>query len=175
MGKIIKGLLIAAAIIFIAFEVLTLVVVSAATAATICTVANALALSAVLNGIAETLAPRARLAGSAAVQSEYSGTLEARRIIYGRMRVSGMNCIPPITTGTDNQMLHQVLVVAGHEIDAFESFMANQEAVTAAATTGTASDGLVSSGTYASNLWVRAYRGTATQTVDFILNAAWAS
>lgn len=175
MSKIVKGLLIAAAIIFTGGTALYGAVMMGASAATLSAIAlitNTLALSAVLSGVAETLSPRPRLAGSQVVQTEYSGTVEPRRIIYGRMRVSGMNVIPPITTGTDNQMLHQILVFAGHEIDGIDSYYANQLLVTPAAVTGTSSDGLVSSGQYASLLWVRGYLGTATQTVDFILNAA---
>ena len=39
---------------------------------------------------------------------EYSGTVEPRRIVYGEMKVSGMNVIPPWTSGASNKFLHQV-------------------------------------------------------------------
>jgi ABC-type glucose/galactose transport system permease subunit len=42
-------------------------------------------------------APRATpLAG---VAINYSGTLEPRRILYGTMKIGGMNALPPITSG----------------------------------------------------------------------------
>lgn len=147
--------------------------------ATIAQVANALAIGAVLSGATRVLSPKPRTPGNAGVQTEYSGTVEARRIIYGKVRVSGMNVIPPITTGTDNQDLHQVLAIAGHECTGIDAYYANVTAVTPGSVTGTANDGLVSSGAWANVMWLRGYLGTAAQTSDYILrtdaSASWST
>ncbi len=147
--------------------------------ATIAQVANALAISAALSGIARALSPKPRTPGSPGVQTEYAGTLEARRIIYGKVRVSGMNVIPPVTSGTDNENLHQVLAIAGHECTGIDAYYANKTAVTPGAISGTANDGKVTSGTWANVLWLRGYLGTSTQTADYILtqdlSSSWTS
>ena len=98
------------------------------------------------------------------------------RFIYGEVRVSGVSAIPPVTSGANAEKLHQILMLAAHEIDSIQTYYFDQTALPApAAVSGAAGDGLISSGVYASAAWVRLYRGTATQAVDFILNAAFPS
>jgi hypothetical protein len=106
---------------------------------------------------------------------EYSGTVEPRRIIYGYVRTSGMNTVRPVVTGTKGKYLHQVLTVAGHEVEDIRDVFYNSDTISDAyigSVAGAATDGLVSSGIYANRAWIRRYLGTASQTVDFILNAA---
>lgn len=139
----------------------------------------ALIISNALDIIAQALIskPRLRRLGQ---DIEYSGTVEQRRIIYGQMKVSGMNVIPPWTSGTNNQNLHQVLALAGHEVSAITDIYFGQEVIDGDASpqvitpvTGTASDGLVLSGTYANRAWIRRYLGTTSQTADYILDTAF--
>lgn len=105
---------------------------------------------------------------------EYSGTTEARRIIYGEMLVSGMNVIPPLTHGSSNDFLHQVLAVAGHECHSMGQVYFNRQAVgTITAITGSDDDGKVTSGRYANKAWVRRYAGSNSQTVDYKLTTAF--
>lgn len=107
---------------------------------------------------------------------EYSGTVEPRRIIYGTNLVSGLNVIPPWCSGASNGTLHQLLVVAGHQVSAITDCYLNQVLIASAnigAVTGASTDGQVITGTYANHVWIRRYLGTATQVVDFILNAAF--
>ncbi len=107
---------------------------------------------------------------------EYSGTVEARRIIYGEMLVSGMNAIPPLCSGTNNDYLHQVMVVAGHECNSLGQVYFNREALgTLTAITGSQDDGKVLGGRYINRAWVRCYAGSDTQTVDFKLASAFSS
>lgn len=114
--------------------------------------------------------------------TEYYGTVEPRRIIYGKAKVSGMHVIPPWVSGTQNQDLHQVIAVAGHEITGVSTIYFNQDQIPNDSSpyiitpvTGTDSDGLVVSGTYANKAWVRVYLGTGSQTVDYKLNQAFPS
>lgn len=98
------------------------------------------------------------------------------RIIYGEVRVSGVHMIPGVTSGTNGEYLHAVLAIAVHEVDSYQTHYIDQDsAPTPGSITGSSSDGIVSSGTYANKLWIRGYTGTMTQNVDYILNAAFPS
>jgi len=105
---------------------------------------------------------------------EYSGNIEPRRMIYGEMLVSGMNVIPPLTSGTNNEYLHQVLALSGHELNSIGQIYFNRTAIgTITAITGSDDDGKVTSGAWSNKAWVRAYRGTNEQTADYKLNTAF--
>jgi hypothetical protein len=105
---------------------------------------------------------------------EYYGTVEGRRIIYGQMRVSGLNVIPPLTSGEKNKFLHQVLSIAGHEVNDITTVYFNQDAVgTISTVTGSVNDGKITTGTYANKAWVRRYKGQDSQTSDFKLTTAF--
>jgi hypothetical protein len=146
---------------------------SAAAMATASTFFNAMAFSALIGGVTKQFtktpkAPRPRQ------DVEYAGTVEARRIIYGKMKCSGMNVIPPLASGSSNQYLHQVLAIAGHECNSLGAVYFNETAVgTITSVTGTADDGKVTTGTFANKAWVRRYVGTDSQTVDYILTTAF--
>src|SRR5262245_11752055 len=90
---------------------------------------NALLVLSALDFAAEAFAdtPRARSTGQ---DIEYSGTVEPGRIIYGRQKVSGMNVIPPWTSGTKNKFLHQVLALAAHECNDVDSVFFGQTEIT---------------------------------------------
>jgi hypothetical protein len=104
---------------------------------------------------------------------EYTGTLEPRRIIYGKMKVSGMNVIPPLTSGLNSAYLHQILAVATHECNSLGTIYFNETSVgTILGITGTTDDGKVTSGAYANKAWVRRYTGTDSQTADYIMTTA---
>ena len=51
-----------------------------------------------------------------------------RRVVYGRTRIGGN--IVYIESTSNNQYLHQVIVLTGHEIDAIEKFYFNDQEVT---------------------------------------------
>ena len=106
----------------------------------------------------------------------YSGTVEPRRIIYGKMLVGGMNTIPPLTSGGNNELLNQVLTIAGHECNSLGTVYFDRVSIgTISAVTGTADDGKVTTGTFANKAWVRRYVGTEGQTSDFKLASTFAS
>lgn len=106
---------------------------------------------------------------------EYSGTVTPRRIIYGKLRVGALNTIRPLVVDPKGKLLHQVLTIAAHPVNAISAVYFNQDTVgTRTAVTGTANDGRVTTGTYANLAWVRCYTGAQTA-VDYILNAAASS
>lgn len=128
-----------------------------------------------VNKVTEALAGKPRINKQAA-DVEYTGTVEPRRIIYGEVLASGINVIPPMTSGSTNEYLHQVLAVAGHECNSLGAVYFNRAAIgTISSITGTDNDGKVTSGTYNNKAWVRRYAGTDTQTVDYKLTAAFPS
>jgi hypothetical protein len=180
MSKALKGLAVAGLIVVTGgAAVAGLVAAGAITSVAVATAAiNAvmgLAAMTALNGISSALAkkPNSSMAGNAGIQMESTGSEEPRRIIYGRQRVGGSLVLPWITTGTDNAFLHHVMTVAGHEIDAYELYHINDvESVTPGSITGASTDGQVTTGAYANVMWLRGYRGTASQTVDYILDTA---
>jgi len=113
---------------------------------------------------------------SSGASQEYTGTVEPRRIVYGQVLLSGLNVIPPWCHGLNNDMLDQVYALAGHEMDSLGDCYSNQEKIPSAsitAITGSANDGLVTTGTFANKLWIRRATGASTDTVDSILYAAW--
>jgi hypothetical protein len=109
---------------------------------------------------------------------EYIGTVEPRRIIYGAMKVSGMNVHGAWTSGTNNEMLHQTLAIAGHEVNDITDVYFGDVTIADAnigAITSDSKSGVVGTGKYASKAWIRRYLGTSSQTVDYILTTAFPS
>jgi hypothetical protein len=101
---------------------------------------------------------------------EFSGTVEPRRVVYGEQLIAGMNVIPPMVSGTNNEFLHQVLAVAGHECNQLGTVYFNRAAIgTITAIAGNDNDGKVTTGDYTDKAWVRRYAGTINQTVDWKL------
>lgn len=123
-----------------------------------------------LAAISKALTPRPKFMRG--ITQEYAGTIEPRKILYGNLRVSGLNAIPPITSGTDGKYLHQVLVLAGHPVHAIDSIYFDQTEIPIASTgavIGSSTDGAVYEGDYAGVANIRCYTGEQT-TVDYILN-----
>ena len=176
MSSVIKGIIIGGAILLtggLAAPALFALGASTSMLAAFATAINAMALSAVLSGIT------AQLAGGSMprpnVSVEYRGTVEPRRIIYGTMKVSGMDCIPAVTSGSNNKYLHQVLALCGHEVNSIGDVYFNQDVISSgsiSSITGTSNDGKVTSGAYANKAWIRRYLGTSSQTADYILDNA---
>lgn len=104
--------------------------------------------------------------------------------IYGKVRIAGVNIIPAVT-GSDGgnpnataRYLEQIQALAVHEVDSFVDVYIDDVQITSAqitAVTGTSNDGKVTATKFANAMWMRRYRGTSTQTVDFILNDRYPS
>ena len=131
-----------------------------------------------LNKVVAALTPRPKTGETRGLEISVVDSAADGRVLYGEVRTSGINVIPPWTNGDSNRYLHQVLAVAVHEVDSFSDVYFDQETIGNAAigtVTGTNDDGKVASGKYNNAAWIRRYIGTAAQTVDFILNAAFPS
>ena len=153
---------------------------SAAAASTFAVAAtNALAYATntfLLNKAVAALEKRGKTGESRGLEVTNTDSAADGRIIYGRVRIGGVNIIPPWTSGGSGQSLHQVIAHAIHEVDSYEDTFFDQEQISSAsitAITGSATDGQVTSGKFASAAFIRRYTGTTTQNVDYILNNAF--
>ena len=90
-----------------------------------------------------------------------------RRIVYGYSKVSG-----PIlfiaTSGSNNEFLHLVIAIAGHEIDGYETFYVNDKEVTLDADP-TQTLATVTDTEYANDVKIKAYLGTDDQEANATL------
>jgi hypothetical protein len=127
-------------------------------------------------------------AGTANFGSKFASRSSSapRQIIYGKTRVGG-TILHLETTGTDNFLLHMVVAVAGHEVEAIETVRINDKDLTT--TTSTISGSTVHTVTnadftntdndnnFGSGRLVRFTKvlGTDTQSVDGFLDAQLSS
>jgi hypothetical protein len=84
--------------------------------------------------------------------------------VYGEVRKGGVVTYYE-TTGADNKFLHQIIVLAGHEIDGISNIFINDEIVTLDA------NGFVISGPWNSKIRVRKHLGADNQAADAALVA----
>ena len=125
------------------------------------------AVNLVLSKVSKALSPKAPRPKAIPIDVEYFDTVASRRILYGKNKVGGLNTIPPLVTGGSGESLHQVLTLAGHEVEAIDEVWFDTEQI------GTRDgSGNVTSGTYTGKASVRTYLGTSTQTVDSALDTA---
>ena len=102
-------------------------------------------------------------------QSTVRSTIEPQKVIYGQALVSG-----PITfvgvSGPDNEVMHHVIALAGHEVDAITDIWLDDQAIPENQFNGS---GLVTSGTFQNIMTVTKFLGTPDQTADANLVANW--
>ena len=102
-------------------------------------------------------------------QSTVKSTIEPQKVIYGQALVSG-----PITfvgvSGSDNEVMHHVIALAGHEVDAITDIWLDDQAILENQFNGS---GLVTSGTFQNIMTVTKFLGTPDQTADANLVANW--
>ena len=95
------------------------------------TAAAAFAIGAGLSMVGRAIAPKPKLSTGASLAGLTTTVREpatSKKLIYGRTRIGG-TIVYVDTTGTDNEYLHFVVVLAGHEIDAYEAVYFNDEKV----------------------------------------------
>jgi hypothetical protein len=156
----------------------TAIGLSAATSATFAVAAtNALAYatnSFLISKAIAALQKRGNTGESRGMEVAITDSTAESRVIYGEIRISGVNIIPPYTSGTEGNILHQVLAISMREIDSFQKYYFEQEELpTPTSVSGNANDGKITSGTFKDAAWVRGYTGSMSQNVDYILNAAF--
>ena len=133
---------------------------------------------ALLNSAIKALSKRPKTGEGSGLEVTVNDTAADGRIIYGEVRISGVNIIPPLTGGSDGRYLHQVIAIAIHQCSSIGSVYFWQDEITNAqigAVSGSSTDGQVSGTKYSGKAWIRRYLGTASQTVDYILNSNWPS
>lgn len=110
--------------------------------------------------ISRALTPRASLASLRSLGTEVNVRDPAapRQIIYGQRRVSGV-LYPVGTSGTNNEYLHLLLLIAGHEVEELGDIYFNDQLVTLDGS-GNAT------GTYAGFARIKKHLGAYNQTVD---------
>lgn len=104
-------------------------------------------------------------------ETNYYDSGASIRIIYGEVRVGGMETIPATLSGNYDELLHKVLTIAGHEVHSFGATYFDQIAVNSIGPMAfTSSDGAVGgSDKFSGHAWVRRYRGTSTDSADRLL------
>ena len=93
--------------------------------------AAAFAIGAGLSMVGRALVPKPKVNTAASLAGLTTTVREpatSKKLIYGRTRIGG-TIVYVDTTGTDNEYLHFVVVLAGHEIDAYEAVYFNDEKV----------------------------------------------
>lgn len=134
------------------------------------------AASALINAAVKALSPSQPRGAGRGMEVNVTDATAPARILYGTVKVGGVNVIPPFNSGGNGEVLHQVLALAGHEVDSITDVYFDQEQITSGSIgsiTGATTDGLVSSGKYANYAYIRRYTGTSSQTRDFRLNNAF--
>jgi hypothetical protein len=122
--------------------------------------AAAIAVNAVVSFTLKSLATKESSgSGSRGLLVNATDPTAPREYVYGRVRKGGVITYYE-STGSSNQFLHMILVVAGHEIDGYESIMIDDKVVTIDGSNFVTSHG------WDSKIRIKKYTGTATQTTD---------
>lgn len=127
-----------------------------------------------LNKAAASMARKGK-GGGGGLEVSTIDSASAGRVLYGKVRIGGVNVIPPLTSGSSGQYLHQVLAIAVHECDGFSGcdvYLDDKQVAAANITgvSGVANDGLVTGGDFSGVAWLKRYAGTTSQNVDYHLN-----
>ena len=144
MSKVVKAALVAAAIVFTAGAI---TVGFAAGSMTALTFGTGLGLTAtgmavftfvttLVGGLIGGMGSRGGPAGSGNFGTKFAGRapVEPRQIIYGQCRVGG-TYVHMSTSGTDNNLFHGIVVLAGHEIESLVNVKINDTTLTTSTTT----------------------------------------
>ena len=82
----------------------------------------------VLGALSQALAKKPSMSGLGGQSVTGRSPIGPHKVIYGTSRVGGN--IVYMNTTEDNKYLHMVIAIAGHEIDSFEAFYANDQEIT---------------------------------------------
>jgi hypothetical protein len=146
---------------------ITNALVGAGLGATAASIVAYIAVSVATNMVLSALTPKPSFgaSGSQGLLVNSRGALQPEEFVYGTVRKGGTETFYE-TTGENNKLLHKIVTIAGHEIDAFEAFFLNDEAVTLDA------NGYVTSAPWNSKIRILAHRGNQTASTDNFANAS---
>lgn len=139
---------------------------------------TAFAVSAVLSLATSILAPKPDIGALTAQTNSLQdrkrmvrAPLSARRIVYGRTKVSGTILFIE-TAGTDNNDLYIIIAIAGHEVDAVERIYVGETPVAFVGDVTTGLRDAHASSDFSGKLSVKVLTGTTTQALpsDFTTN-----
>ncbi len=134
---------------------------------TVAGVVGYVAVSLVTSWALSALAPKGPAGGSLTSQGllvNNKSAIAPHDFVYGEVRKGGTITYYE-TTGAENKFLHQIIVLAGHEIDAINDIYLNDDVVTLDGS------GFVTSSPWNSKIRIKKHLGTTSQTVDSALLA----
>jgi len=105
------------------------------------------------------LAPKADMSQMRGLMANTRGATDPQQLVYGTVRKGGTITYLE-STGTTNEYLHMILVLAGHEVNAIGDIYINDEVATLDGS------GFVTSQNWNSKIRVKKHLGTSTQTTD---------
>lgn len=106
-----------------------------------------LAISTVTSWALQALAPSPDNSGNRGLLTNIREAAAPHDYVYGKVRKGGVITYLE-STGDNNKFLHQIIVLAGHEVDAINDIYINDEVVTIDGATGNVTDDVYSSITY---------------------------
>lgn len=105
------------------------------------------------------LAPKADMSQMRGLMANTRGATDPQQLVYGTVRKGGTITYLE-ATGTTNEYLHMILVLAGHEVNAIGDIYINDEVATLDGS------GFVTSQNWNSKIRIKKHLGTSTQTTD---------
>lgn len=135
-------------------------------------VVSTIAVTAVTSWALNALAPKpdfSAMAGSRGLLTNTRDAAAPQQVVYGQIRKGGVVTYLE-STGDTNQYLHQIICVAGHEINSFENFYINDEIITRDANDFVTTSKWVGSDSN-SKILIKEFTGAPNQNVYTTLNA----
>ena len=123
------------------------------------TVLGYIAYTVVTVALLRALAPKADMSQMRGLLTNTRGATDPQNYVYGTVRKGGTITYLE-ATGTTNEFLHMIIVLAGHEVNAIGDIYINDEVATLDGS------GFVTSGNWNSKIRIKKHLGTAAQTAD---------
>jgi hypothetical protein len=122
-------------------------------------IAGYIAYTVVTMAVLRALAPKADMSQMRGLMANTRGATDPQHLVYGTVRKGGTITYLE-ATGTTNEYLHMILVLAGHEVNAIGDIYINDEVATLDGS------GFVTSQNWNSKIRIKKHLGTSTQTTD---------
>ncbi len=122
-------------------------------------IAGYIAYTVVTMAVLRALTPKPDMSQMRGLMTNTRGATDPQQIVYGTVRKGGTITYLE-ATGTTNEYLHMILVLAGHELNAIGDIYINDEVATLDGS------GFVTSQNWNSKIRIKKHLGTSTQTTD---------